>query len=68
MAYSRLPKPGKIVRGVEIGPCKESCDHEDCQATRDQANSECPVCGEKIGYETAFVRHEGSFYHYVCLD
>jgi hypothetical protein len=54
MAASYLPEPGKVVRGTEIGPCVSACDHKDCMLTRQQSRACCAICGEEIGYETAF--------------
>jgi hypothetical protein len=54
MAASTLPEPGKIVRGEEIGPCIEPCEHTDCAATRRMAETHCSICGQVIGYETLF--------------
>ena len=57
MAAGALPAPGKIVRGIEIGPCVESCAHTDCKQTRTQASALCTTCGKPIGYETLFYQH-----------
>jgi len=55
MGWSTLPEPGKVVRGIEIGPCvDEDCGHKDCDKTREMARSECLICGEEIGYERRF--------------
>jgi hypothetical protein len=54
MAASTLPEPGKVVRGEEIGPCKDVCEHTDCATTRRMAAADCAICGKPIGYETRF--------------
>jgi len=54
MAASYLAHPGKVVRGEEIGPCTTVCDHRDCALTRSHAKASCAMCGNEIGYETAF--------------
>lgn len=59
MAAGYLPEPGKTVSGgthdgLQIGPCLEPCEHTDCAAVRRDADSECPYCGEAIGYEIGF--------------
>lgn len=50
MGWYRLPKPGQVVRGVEVGPCVKPCDHRDCEHTRQQAAAPCVHCGKPIGY------------------
>ena len=54
MAASVLPEPGKVVRGVEIGPCKGACTHTDCASTRRMAGASCAICGKPIGYGVRF--------------
>jgi hypothetical protein len=54
MAAGYLPAPGKIVRGEEVGPCVDPCEHRDCADTRRMAEMICPHCGEQIGYEIGF--------------
>ena len=49
MAAISLPAPG-----TEYGPCKDDCEHVDCQLTRKQAGEHCPFCETEIGYETRF--------------
>ena len=49
MGYLFLSPPG-----TEFGPCKGTCEHTDCKATRDQAAGICPFCGGPIGYEHNF--------------
>ena len=67
MAYGILPEPGKIVNGLEIGPCVKDCHHPDCKCTRDQAATKCYICGKEIGYETEFTKDNQSLVHYLCL-
>lgn len=51
MGWYKLPKPGQVVRGHEVGPCvNESCGHRDCADTRRQAAQACVHCGKPIGY------------------
>jgi len=44
--------------GTQFGPCEHvdggTCSHIDCAQTRSDAASECPLCSQPIGYETAF--------------
>lgn len=73
MASSALPEPGKIVRGEEIGPCVEPCEHRDCAETRRMAESICSICGQEIGYETRFYREPdqdspNKLVHAICLE
>lgn len=49
MAAGSLAEPG-----AEYGPCAEDCEHTDCEATRNQAKSECVTCFEEIGYGRLF--------------
>ena len=39
MAASRLPAPG-----TEYGPCKNKCQHRDCQQMKDMAETKCGIC------------------------
>jgi hypothetical protein len=56
MGWVVLPAPGKVVDGVEIGPCVAPCKHTDCVETRALAASLCRLCGQPIGYERPFYR------------
>jgi len=64
MAAGQIASPG-----TEYGPCVEMCEHTDCQANRKIAESNCRVCGKKIGYETRFFQEENwtVFVHLVCF-
>jgi hypothetical protein len=53
MAAGVLPKPG-----TKFGPCKGTCEHRDCAATRSQAASACPSCGKPIEYDTRFYQQD----------
>ena len=69
MAAGTLPSPGKIVNGLEIGACiDEGCGHTDCECTRNQAASLCPLCNQPIGYETRIYNHKGTLNHADCLE
>ncbi len=63
MAAGKLPSPGKVINGEEIGPCVSECEHRDCAETRRQAACKCVTCGEEIGYETRFYQAEGVHDH-----
>ena len=68
MAYGLLPKPGKIIRGQEIGSCvNENCGHSDCEETRKMAKTKCFSCNKEIGYETPFYQKQGRLIHAKCL-
>ena len=62
-----LPYPGKVVRGNEIGPCRDECQHTDCKCIRVQAATACSECGQPIGYETLFQSIKGKLRHRICL-
>lgn len=49
MASVRISKPG-----TQYGPCDFPCTHQDCLASRQDAERACSICGKKIGYETEF--------------
>ncbi len=67
MAYALLASPGKVVNGIEIGPCVEECVHIDCAQTRTQAAKVCHFCGKPIGYETEFQKdNEDRLVHFWC--
>ena len=66
MAAGVLPKPGKVVRGKEIGPCTDQCNHKQCKQTRNMANTKCYICDERIGYETKFYETETGLVHSQC--
>lgn len=68
MAAGTIPEPGKVVRGVEIGPCVDDCDHTDCKQSREMAETECPICGDAIGYETPFYDRDGVLVHAACAE
>jgi hypothetical protein len=69
MAAGTLPTPGKIVNGMEIGPCvNESCVHLDCAKTRNMATMECPYCDKPIGYETPFYMDGDQLMHALCHE
>lgn len=44
--------------GEEYGPCSEACTHPDCLAKAQLAEAVCPLCGERIGYETRFYHND----------
>lgn len=70
MAWGLLPTPGKIINGIEVGPCVEPCAHRDCAETRRQAATACRLCGEPVGYETPFYRADepGALEHVACAE
>ncbi len=49
MGYLILPAPG-----TKLGPCSAACEHRDCKANRETAESICPFCNKAVGYETEF--------------
>jgi hypothetical protein len=66
MGANVLSKPGSI-----NGPCESQCNHVECKATREQAQSLCRFCGQPIGYETYFHRDPGDakrLTHADCLE
>jgi len=67
MAAISLPRPGKTVRGVEIGPCLDACRHRDCAQTRRTAASPCGICRQPIGYETPFFGSDAGPEHARCV-
>lgn len=64
MAWISIPAPG-----TEYGPCKGTCSHTDCEATREMAAAVCHFCNEAIDYQRAlFSDPDGpGFVHAVCL-
>ena len=52
--------------GTKAGPCEGSCDHIDCQATRDEAARVCHHCEGQIGYETPYYRTDSGPVHAAC--
>lgn len=64
MAAGRLPKPG-----TQYGPCLVACQHLDCKATREMADTRCFYCGEAIGYEQSFYQQsKNELFHSACLE
>ncbi len=63
MAAIVLSRPG-----TECGPCIFPCQHPDCLASRNMAESVCPICGQSIGYDRRFFLSEGSYVHAVCME
>lgn len=64
MAAGALPKPG-----TKYGPCKGTCAHTDCAATRAMAERNCVCCADTIGYERLFYReHDGHLIHAACAE
>lgn len=64
MAASVLPPPG-----ATYGPCEGSCAHSDCRASREMAESICPICKDRIGYKCRFyddARH--GLVHAICVE
>lgn len=54
--------------GTEVGPCKEKCQHTDCAATREMAESLCIHCKKPIGYETKMYHIKDNMYaHTLCV-
>jgi hypothetical protein len=68
MGWYKLPKPGQVVRGREIGPCvDESCKHVDCAQTRARAAQECVHCKKPIGYGVPmYYLPDGALAHADC--
>jgi len=61
MGWGMLSEPG-----TQYGPCKESCEHTDCAATRKDAATKCTICGETIGYGTKFYYTDEGAEHALC--
>ena len=72
MATAKLPAPGATITDIatgepkEVGPCVEPCEHTDCALTRGLASFPCTLCGQPIGYETAYYRSGHGLYHAAC--
>lgn len=68
MAAGRLPEPGS-----EYGPCI-TCEHIDCQETRERARGLCRFCDGVIGYgnryysETSLTDGVRELVHANCLE
>ena len=55
--------------GTEFGPCKEPCNHSDCQLTRRMAEMNCGICRMPIGYETRYYDDDQyGLVHALCLE
>ncbi len=56
--------------GHQFGPClNENCKHNQCVLYRIDAESLCPLCGNRIGYETRYYREdEQPLIHAGCID
>lgn len=65
MAAGTLPKPG-----TKYGPCKDPCSHLDCEMTKRDAETKCPICNKAIGFETYFYNDSksGGLVHAICLE
>lgn len=66
MPFFKLPEPG-----TNLGPCVPTCEHIDCAANREQAETLCRICGTPIGYETTFVYEQMKplvMSHYDCYQ
>lgn len=64
MAAGVLSEPG-----TEYGPCAEECKHTDCKTTREMADSLCPFCEKRIGYDLRFYRLDvDGLAHAVCAE
>jgi len=63
MAPGLLAPPGQ-----PAGPCIEPCQHRDCAATRQMAETVCHYCGKPIGYDRGFYDHEHQLVHSACLE
>lgn len=63
MAAGYLSPPGS-----STGPCWQYCQHTDCNATRNMAQTPCHFCQEPIGYGIGFYNdyHLG-LVHRLCL-
>ncbi len=69
MAAGTIPTPGKVVNGLEIGPCiNEKCKHIDCAEIRQMAAWRCDYCFKEIGYETRFYKVDGQLVHADCHE
>lgn len=64
MSWSVIQKPGS-----EFGPCEDECEHLDCKASRDMAETICRFCDEPIGYDRGLTREpeDERFVHSSCL-
>jgi hypothetical protein len=62
MAYFKMPKIGEPVT------CDGPCEHTDCKATREMANTPCQICGEIIAAGRACTfNKKGKPEHMSCL-
>ena len=67
MAAISIPHPGKVVNGVEIGPCINPCHHIDCASIRRVSETPCGLCGEPIGYDINYFAGDTGLEHARCL-
>lgn len=65
MAAGTLPRPG-----TKYGPCRPTCAHTDCAATRNLAQMKCRICGKRIGYNVRLYQEDNwqQLVHAVCLE
>lgn len=63
MAAGVIAKPG-----TEYGPCLSECKHLDCAESRKQAETLCPICNKKIGYDRRFFQENNweILTHEIC--
>jgi hypothetical protein len=67
MSYIAIPAPGKIINGIEVGPCLEQCKHTDCEEMRSDAESICEICDMPLGYDyNITMASNGEYVHFVC--
>lgn len=71
MAAGRFDKPG-----TKFGPCiDDSCNHRDCNLTREMVSQVCKYCKKEIGYDTRFYvlpferdHTRGELVHALCHE
>jgi len=65
MNLSLIPQPGR-----KFGPCLEPCIHRDCRQNRTIADSHCPHCHGRIGFEQQFFVEGGGvgYVHRKCAE
>jgi len=55
--------------GTAGGPCKKSCNHQNCRVFRAAARKKCAYCHQPIGYGVRFYTLDGSSAaHALCFE
>ena len=54
--------------GIDYGPCRETCSHEDCTWQRATVSRLCLFCHQSIGHHRYFYLSCGDAMHRDCLE